>query len=71
MTPAVPSPCTGVCRMDEPTGWCVGCLRTLDEIARWSLLDAAGRQAVRQQLTRRRIEWRRLRPPQQWQEPQA
>ncbi|ANQ83484.1 hypothetical protein dqs_0407 [Azoarcus olearius] len=29
------SPCINVCRMDAATGWCEGCLRTLDEIARW------------------------------------
>jgi len=32
----VASPCVSVCRMHEPTGWCEGCLRTLDEIACWS-----------------------------------
>lgn len=31
---AVLSPCTGVCRIDEQ-GLCIGCHRTLDEIARW------------------------------------
>ena len=46
--------------MDEPTGWCAGCLRTLDEIACWSLLDEAEKQAVTLQLGRRRVEWRRL-----------
>ena len=33
-SPPVPSPCISVCRMDERTGWCEGCLRTLAEIAR-------------------------------------
>ena len=41
----VASPCTSVCRMDARTGWCEGCLRTLDEIAGWSTLaDAEKRQ---------------------------
>ena len=31
----VPSPCISVCRMNEDTGWCEGCLRTLDEVAAW------------------------------------
>jgi uncharacterized protein len=31
----VPSPCIGVCRMHERTGWCVGCLRTIEEIIAW------------------------------------
>jgi len=32
---AVLSPCIGVCRLDN-SGLCEGCLRTGDEIARWS-----------------------------------
>ena len=48
---AVPSPCTGVCRIDERHGLCAGCLRSLDEIAAWSTLDDRARLAV----------WRRLR----------
>ena len=31
----VPSPCVSVCRIDAASGRCEGCLRTLDEIARW------------------------------------
>jgi predicted Fe-S protein YdhL (DUF1289 family) len=30
------SPCTGVCWLDDATGWCVGCGRALTEIASWS-----------------------------------
>ncbi len=41
---AVPSPCISVCRMSESTGLCEGCLRTIDEIAAWSLLDDAQRR---------------------------
>ena len=41
-----PSPCVSVCRMDAASGLCEGCLRTLDEIASWSALDATGRRAV-------------------------
>jgi uncharacterized protein len=54
---AVPSPCISVCRMHEPTGWCEGCLRTLDEIAFWSVLDEDDKRAVHAELDRRRIEW--------------
>jgi uncharacterized protein len=60
MTP-VASPCISVCTMDEATGWCTGCLRTLDEIALWSVLDEADKSAVWVELSRRRVEWRRLR----------
>jgi predicted Fe-S protein YdhL (DUF1289 family) len=42
----VPSPCISVCRIDESNGLCVGCLRTLDEIAAWSVLSDAERREV-------------------------
>jgi hypothetical protein len=42
----VPSPCIDVCRMNPDTGWCEGCLRTIDEIAGWSSLDDAQKRAV-------------------------
>jgi uncharacterized protein len=50
----VASPCTSVCRMDARTGWCEGCLRTLDEIAEWSKLDDADKRAVWRLLDERR-----------------
>ena len=34
----LPSPCISVCRVDADSGWCEGCLRTLDEIAAWGQL---------------------------------
>ncbi|MGY4515937.1 putative Fe-S protein YdhL (DUF1289 family) [Lysobacter sp. HA18] len=34
---AVLSPCVGVCEMRDD-GLCAGCLRTLDEIARWGTM---------------------------------
>ena len=57
MIEALPSPCTSVCQMDQASGWCQGCLRTLDEIACWSLLDDAGKSAVWQALAERRVAW--------------
>ena len=41
-----PSPCINVCRMNDATGLCEGCLRTLDEIALWSVLDDDDKRAV-------------------------
>jgi uncharacterized protein len=54
MNGGVPSPCINVCRMDEVTGLCAGCLRTLDEITAWSLFDDAEKRAVWRQLPQRR-----------------
>jgi predicted Fe-S protein YdhL (DUF1289 family) len=42
----VPSPCISVCVIDERTGLCTGCQRTLDEIAAWSVLDDDERRDV-------------------------
>lgn len=58
-TPAsgVPSPCINVCRIHAGSGLCEGCLRTLDEIACWSLLDDAEKAAVVQGLPARRAAW--------------
>ena len=47
-------PCNDVCKMDDRSGLCLGCYRTLDEIATWSALDDAGRQAVVELLESRR-----------------
>lgn len=46
----LPSPCISICRMHRPSGLCMGCLRTLDEIAGWSRMD---------DLTKRRV-WRAI-----------
>ncbi len=40
------SPCNKVCVMDAENRYCRGCRRTLDEIARWSQMSGAEREAV-------------------------
>ena len=50
----VPSPCTDVCRIDPTSGWCEGCLRTIDEIAAWGSLDNDAKRAVWKRLPVRR-----------------
>lgn len=50
---AVPSPCISVCRM-TPDGVCEGCLRTLDEIARWGGMTDAQKLQVWRELRARR-----------------
>lgn len=51
----VMSPCIGVCRIDPDSGWCVGCLRRLDEIAAWATLDDAARREVLARVAVRRV----------------
>lgn len=50
----VPSPCVGVCRMDEANRWCVGCLRSRDEIGDWGRLSDRDKFILWAQLTQRR-----------------
>ena len=50
----VASPCVNVCKMNELTGRCEGCQRTIDEIACWSVYTAAEKRAVLEQLPARR-----------------
>ncbi len=45
-TETVASPCMSVCQMDDDSGLCIGCLRTLDEIAQWGNANAAFKRAV-------------------------
>jgi len=55
----VPSPCVSICVIDEPTGLCAGCYRTLGEIAGWIDLSAAERGAVVANLALRRALYER------------
>ena len=48
--------------MDPRTGWCEGCLRTIDEIAAWGSLPDDARRAVWDQLDERRTVWLQLHP---------
>jgi len=50
----VASPCISVCRMDGETALCVGCLRTIEEIAAWGALDDDARRNVLAEVARRR-----------------
>ncbi len=54
-TPAtVPSPCINLCKMDPATGWCLGCHRTISEIAGWGRLDDSSKLQILQGLPPRR-----------------
>lgn len=49
-----PSPCVNICVMHKKRDLCVGCFRTLDEIASWGSLPAAAQRAIIDQLPERR-----------------
>ncbi|WP_426017981.1 DUF1289 domain-containing protein [Brevundimonas sp. DWR2-3-1b1] len=51
---AIATPCVMVCAVDGESGLCLGCFRTLKEIAGWRALSDAEREAVMADLPTRR-----------------
>lgn len=50
----IPSPCISICAVDEATGLCKGCFRTVDEVASWLYYSNAEKAAVMARLEQRR-----------------
>lgn len=50
---AVPSPCILVCTLDPRTDICLGCGRTLDEIAEWASVPRARQLEIVRMAARR------------------
>ena len=50
----IESPCVKICTLDARSGLCLGCGRTIDEIARWSAVSAAERARIMAELPARR-----------------
>ena len=42
----IQSPCIDICKLDGKTGFCLGCLRTRDEIRGWKTMSDDVRLAV-------------------------
>ena len=45
-SPIIESPCVDICTLDVRTALCLGCGRTIDEIAAWGSMSAADRRRV-------------------------
>lgn len=52
---SVPSPCISVCQMEEATGLCLGCRRTVDEIRDWIILTPDEKRAVLARIAERKV----------------
>jgi predicted Fe-S protein YdhL (DUF1289 family) len=52
--PPIVTPCIKVCIVDGESGLCLGCLRTLAEVAAWSGYCDAERAAIMAELPGRR-----------------
>ena len=50
----VESPCCGVCQIDKARQLCIGCWRTLGEIAQWPYMSCAERVDLIDTLSTRR-----------------
>lgn len=53
MSASVSTPCIRVCKVDRITGLCVGCGRTVAEIASWASFDERARCAIMAELPER------------------
>lgn len=51
---AVASPCIGVCKLDQKSGLCLGCLRDGREIGAWKNADTHLRRAILDRIAARR-----------------
>ena len=52
--PPIRTPCVKVCVVDGESGLCLGCYRKLGEVAGWSRLTDAERDAIMAELPGRR-----------------
>ncbi|WP_082457583.1 DUF1289 domain-containing protein [Pseudomonas sp. Leaf48] len=53
VSPAVPSPCSGVCRLDEQKV-CLGCFRHVEDIREWRSADDQRRRVICEQAAHRK-----------------
>jgi len=51
--PEIDSPCINVCVVHPSERICTGCLRTIDEISRWSAMSAGERMEITKALPAR------------------
>jgi uncharacterized protein len=56
MIASIPSPCISICQMSPKTGLCIGCHRTIDEIANWSALSDDEKLGVLELVDERALE---------------
>lgn len=47
------TPCIGTCSLDPAGRLCIGCGRTIEEIAAWATLDETARRAIMARLPSR------------------
>lgn len=48
------TPCVDICKIDEQTGLCLGCGRTIAEIAGWASMTSTERRRIMAELAARK-----------------
>jgi uncharacterized protein len=43
---SVVSPCIGICELDQESNLCIGCWRSLEEVAQWASADVDRRRDI-------------------------
>jgi predicted Fe-S protein YdhL (DUF1289 family) len=55
-TPApTPSPCVSLCKIDQDTGLCEGCWRSIDEIIAWGTASETIKREIWQKIQQRKL----------------
>lgn len=54
VSPAVPSPCVSLCRLDEHKV-CIGCFRHVEDIREWRSADDERRRQIRREADLRKL----------------
>jgi predicted Fe-S protein YdhL (DUF1289 family) len=49
----IETPCIKICTLDARQGFCLGCGRTVDEIANWAAMSAGERRRIMGELPER------------------
>ena len=52
----IPSPCIAVCQVDNATGCCIGCFRSIDEIREWPIMTAEEKTAALARVAERKAD---------------
>jgi predicted Fe-S protein YdhL (DUF1289 family) len=50
------SPCINICQMDQDSGLCVGCYRTIEEISAWSRASDDEQRRITTKVLQRRLQ---------------
>ena len=53
---SIPSPCIQVCQIDDDTGCCIGCYRSIDEVREWPIMTAEEKQGTLARIAKRKAE---------------